>query len=396
MPQAAPPKPVDFTGVWSRTSSGLARVTLDYTPAAQRVVDAYHYLDDPSLRCVSPGLVRVSGWPYPLEIVQDDAQVTILYESFHEVRRIFLDGRDLAEKLPHRSMGYSFGRWEGSTLVVETKMLTPGYVDLGGQPLSENSRVVERMSLSADGQTLRSELTVYDPENYRRPITRHRAWRTTPRRRSSSTTAIRIRFSVGSRSKGSSRSIGTGCGEGRRDSWTGRQAMVSAASVVRTTMLLTLLAVLPARIIGQPSFDVMETTVAEIHRGYASGTLTARQLVQLYLDRIEAYDQKGPRINSIVTLNVAALEEADRLDTAYRTSGLVGPLHGIPVMLKDQIDAAGMPTTLRLRAVSRLLPRSRRVRDGEAQGSRRDHPREGNARRDGGRRYAWLAIRLYA
>ena len=122
--------------------------------------------------------------------------------------------------------------------------------------------------------------------------------------------------------------------------------MVSAASVVRTTMLLTLLAVLPARIIGQPSFDVMETTVAEIHRGYASGTLTARQLVQLYLDRIEAYDQKGPRINSIVTLNVAALEEADRLDTAYRTSGLVGPLHGIPVMLKDQIDAAGMPTTL--------------------------------------------------
>ena len=90
----------------------------------------------------------------------------------------------------------------------------------------------------------------------------------------------------------------------------------------------------------------METTVAEIHRGYASGTLTARQLVQLYLDRIEAYDQKGPRINSIVTLNAAALEEADRLDEAYRTSGLVGPLHGIPVMLKDQIDAAGMPTTL--------------------------------------------------
>ena len=180
MPPPAPPKPVDFTGVWSRTSSGLARVTLDYTPAAQSVVDAYHYLDDPSLRCVSPGLVRVSGWPYPLEIVQDDAQVTILYESFHEVRRIFLDGRDLAEKLPHRSMGYSFGHWEGSTLVVETKMLTPGYVDLGGQPLSENSRVVERMSLSADGQTLRSELTVYDPENYRRPITRHRAWRKTP------------------------------------------------------------------------------------------------------------------------------------------------------------------------------------------------------------------------
>ena len=180
VPPAAPPKRVDFTGVWSRTSSGLARVTLDYTPGAQAAVDAYHYLDDPALRCVSPGLVRVSGWPYPLEIVQNDKQVTILYESFHEVRRIWLDGRPYPEALPHRAMGYSLGHWEGSTLVVETKMLTAGYVDLGGQPLSESSRVVERMSLSPDGNTLRSELTLYDSENYRRPITRHRSWRREP------------------------------------------------------------------------------------------------------------------------------------------------------------------------------------------------------------------------
>ena len=177
---AAPPKPVDFTGVWSRTSSGLARVTLDYTPAAQTAVDGYHYLDDPALRCVSPGLVRVSGWPYPLEIVQNQSQVTILYESFHEARRIWLDGRPYPETLPHRAMGYSLGHWEGSTLVVETKMLTSGYVDLAGQPLSENSRVVERMSLSADGNALRSELTLYDPDNYRRPITRYRSWRREP------------------------------------------------------------------------------------------------------------------------------------------------------------------------------------------------------------------------
>jgi hypothetical protein len=56
----------------------------------------------------------------------------------------------------------------------------PGFVDLAGQPLSENSRVVERISLSEDGQTLRSELTLYDPENYHRPITRHRTWAKTP------------------------------------------------------------------------------------------------------------------------------------------------------------------------------------------------------------------------
>jgi hypothetical protein len=175
-----PPQPVDFSGVWSRTSSGLARVTLDYTPAAQALVADYHYLDDPALRCVSPGLVRISGWPYPLEIVQNDEQLTILYESFHEVRRVFLDGRGYPDELPHRSMGYSLGRWDGSTLVVETTMLTAAYVDLAGQPLSEDARVVERMSLSDDGRTLRSELTLHDPQNYRRPITRHRAWRRTP------------------------------------------------------------------------------------------------------------------------------------------------------------------------------------------------------------------------
>jgi Asp-tRNA(Asn)/Glu-tRNA(Gln) amidotransferase A subunit family amidase len=93
-------------------------------------------------------------------------------------------------------------------------------------------------------------------------------------------------------------------------------------------------------------FDVMEATIEGIHDAYSSGSLTSRQLVQMYLDRIEAYDQKGPQINSIITINPKALEDAGRLDAAFRSSGLVGPLHGIPVILKDQIDTQGMPTTL--------------------------------------------------
>jgi hypothetical protein len=174
------PRPVDLTGVWSRTSPGISKVHLDYTDHGQQIVDSYNYLDDPALRCVSPGLVRVSGWPYPLEILQREDRVTILYESFHEVRQIFLDGREISKDLPNRAMGYSSGHWEGSTLVVETDTLKAGYVDLAGQPLSENARVVERMSISDDGQKLRSELTLYDPENYKRPVIRHRTWNRTP------------------------------------------------------------------------------------------------------------------------------------------------------------------------------------------------------------------------
>jgi amidase len=94
------------------------------------------------------------------------------------------------------------------------------------------------------------------------------------------------------------------------------------------------------------SFQVMETSIDAIHRVYKTGALTSHQLVQQYIDRIKAYDQQGPAINSIINLNPKALEEADRLDAKYKKSGFVGPLHGIPVLVKDEIDTAGMPTTL--------------------------------------------------
>jgi amidase len=93
-------------------------------------------------------------------------------------------------------------------------------------------------------------------------------------------------------------------------------------------------------------FALLEATVADIHAAYGSGGLSARQLVQMYLDRITAYDQSGPRINALISLNPHALDEADRLDAAFRASGLVGSLHGIPVVIKDQADVKEMPTTL--------------------------------------------------
>ena len=69
------------------------------------------------------------------------------------------------------------------------------------------------------------------------------------------------------------------------------------------------------------SFQVMEATIRDVHGAYKSGSLTARQLVQLYLDRIDAYDKRGPTINSVININPKALEEAGKLDAAMK-SGL--------------------------------------------------------------------------
>src|SRR5262245_30297164 len=95
-----------------------------------------------------------------------------------------------------------------------------------------------------------------------------------------------------------------------------------------------------------PRFQIMETTVDDIHAAYKAGSLTSRQLVEAYIDRIRTYDAQGPKINSIITINPQAVADADKLDAAFNKSGLTGPLHGIPVLIKDEIDTAGMPTTL--------------------------------------------------
>src|SRR5689334_14380431 len=123
-----------------------------------------------------------------------------------------------------------------------------------------------------------------------------------------------------------------------------KRSMLWLATLVGLMSILILLS--PQELHGQDrSFQVMETTIADIQNAYKAKKLTARQLVQMYLDRIDAYDKKGPNINAVININPKALEDADRLDAAFAKSGLTGPLHGIPVVLKDMIDVAGMPTT---------------------------------------------------
>jgi amidase len=86
-------------------------------------------------------------------------------------------------------------------------------------------------------------------------------------------------------------------------------------------------------------------TIADLNAAFKAGTLTSEQLVQMYLKRIEAFDKQGPRINSVITLNTKALEIARALDAERKSKGPRSPLHGIPVVLKDNFDTADMPTT---------------------------------------------------
>ena len=93
------------------------------------------------------------------------------------------------------------------------------------------------------------------------------------------------------------------------------------------------------------SGKVEEATIPELEKAFYDHAITCHALVETYLDRISAYDKKGPAINAILTPNASALAEADALDTAFAKGGAVGPLHCVPIVLKDNYNTADLPTT---------------------------------------------------
>lgn len=93
------------------------------------------------------------------------------------------------------------------------------------------------------------------------------------------------------------------------------------------------------------SIDLSKATIGDFNAAFDAGTLTSKQLVQLYLDRIAAYEDQGPALNSIIYLNPDALDQAAKLDAERNGSGPRSPMHGIPVILKDNHDTYDMPTT---------------------------------------------------
>jgi amidase len=115
----------------------------------------------------------------------------------------------------------------------------------------------------------------------------------------------------------------------------------SARSLLCAALLLAALAPVSARRV----VDLDAATVADLNAAIDAGTLTSERLVQMCLARIAAYDRQGPTLRAVITVNPKALEIARTLDAERKAKGRRSPLHGIPIVLKDNIDTADMPTT---------------------------------------------------
>jgi amidase len=120
---------------------------------------------------------------------------------------------------------------------------------------------------------------------------------------------------------------------------------VGLASVSVTAAAKAISETPPATVAPPPAFELDELTIAELQSGMASGKYTAQSLTQKYLDRIDEVDKHGPAINSVIELNPDALSIASDLDKERKAKGVRGPLHGIPVLIKDNIDTHDRMTT---------------------------------------------------
>lgn len=185
----------DLTGVWTwNMEAGQNPVQvlnaqaadLPYTPEMRPRIEEYKAmarlsLENPGSMCVQFGMPQAmlfSGG-YPMEIIQRPEQVTVIFEAYSEVRRIFIEPHpyDIDNEWPSL-IGFSSGHWDGDTLVVTTQKLKEQLS--GSFPHSEDAVLVERYSLTsaADGTPiLVNEWTLTDPAFYTEPVSRRREWK---------------------------------------------------------------------------------------------------------------------------------------------------------------------------------------------------------------------------
>lgn len=172
---------VDITGYWS--SRYNFQVTVDdfepkpmpLTAAGRAIYEGRQFGDDDALKCMAVGLPRIFGSPYPIEIIDAGSHYLMLSLHDNTPRWVYMDGREMPDDYPPSRMGFSVGRWEDRTLVIETTRLLPVWADTSGYPLTggDETRIVERWTVAEDGLTIDRTMTIHDPL-YTAPIVRTR------------------------------------------------------------------------------------------------------------------------------------------------------------------------------------------------------------------------------
>ena len=172
--------PFDISGPWRNnfkfqlTVDDLEPKPTPFTDEGRRVFEATEAWHDTALRCLPLGLPRIFGSPYNVEIVDAGSHYVLLYVQNNTPRRIWMDGRTAPADWPATSMGFSTGRWDGDTLIVETTHLSEGTLDGSLLPMSgEGTRIVERWEMTDGGLGMDRIMTIYDPY-YTEPLVRRR------------------------------------------------------------------------------------------------------------------------------------------------------------------------------------------------------------------------------
>jgi len=176
-PQAPDGHP-DLSGIWQTTSGKwLVNIAADgvvvpFRPQAKALFDerqANFGKDRPSGRCVSHGVTDFDALATPTKFIQTPTVTVILFESYNHYRQIMTDGRPLPKDPEPAWLGYSIGRWEGNTFVVETNGLSEKtWLDDGGHPHSDGLRVTEKFTRPDFGR-MDIEITIDDPAMYTKP-----------------------------------------------------------------------------------------------------------------------------------------------------------------------------------------------------------------------------------
>ena len=174
--------------VWSHTNvipflfpeaTDLTFSVNDYpmTEAARAALQGFDRArDNPTANCAPKGMPTIMEQPNPMEVVQDGNDILLRIEEYDTLRTIHLDPGAVPADEPVSLLGYSLGRWDGTTLVVTTTRINWPYFNQLGIPQSEESVLVERFSPTEDGSQLDYELTVTDPVNFTEPVSLGKHW----------------------------------------------------------------------------------------------------------------------------------------------------------------------------------------------------------------------------